>query len=65
MNLGNRVSSSKGSFLINTGFFKYTRNPNFLGEMMLYLSFAGICNHWLAYAIVFWAWASIMAARIY
>eukprot|EP00347_Sterkiella_histriomuscorum_P000149 403376983 len=59
------VDRPKGQFLINDGFFKYSRNPNFLGEMMLYLSFAGVCNHWLAYAIVIWAWISIMAARIY
>lgn len=26
--------------LITTGFFKYTRNPNYLGEMMIYLGFA-------------------------
>ena len=26
--------------LISDGFFKYTRNPNYLGEMMLYSAFA-------------------------
>jgi len=26
-------------FLINDGFCRYTRNPNYLGEMMLYFGF--------------------------
>ena len=62
----NQYNVTKGKpFLITDGLFKYTRNPNFLGEMMLYLSFAAICNHYIAYAIVIYSWVTIMAARIF
>lgn len=32
--------------------FSRTRNPNYLGETLIYWSFAIACDHWLAYAIV-------------
>ena len=32
--------------LINTGFFKLTRNPNYLGEVLIYNSFAIIVDRW-------------------
>ncbi len=51
--------------LIKDGFFKYTRSPNYLGEMMIYLSFASVVNHWIAYAIVVWAWCTIFLARAF
>lgn len=51
--------------LINDGFCKYTRNPNYLGEMMLYLAFALCCNHWLAYLIIVWVWSSLFAMRMF
>ena len=47
--------------LITDGFFARTRNPNYLGEMMIYGGFAALSMHWaphlvnLAYwAFVFW-----------
>lgn len=42
--------------LITDGFFARTRNPNYLGEMMIYASFAALAMHWLPWAIlaVFW-----------
>jgi protein-S-isoprenylcysteine O-methyltransferase Ste14 len=51
--------------LIKDGFFKYTRSPNYLGEMMIYLSFACVVNYWIAYAIVVWAWFTIFLARAF
>ena len=46
--------------LINDGFFKMTRNPNYLGEILIYNSFAIIANGWefwivlaVAYTLVF------------
>ena len=51
--------------LISTGFYKYTRSPNYLGEMMVYMAFAMVVNHWLAYSIVVWAWCTIFAARLF
>jgi len=55
----------KKDYLISEGFFRRTRNPNFLGEMMIYLTFAAICGHWIAYAIVLWSWVSILALRMF
>lgn len=35
--------------LITEGFFKRCRNTNYLGELMIYLSFAMLSMHWLGY----------------
>lgn len=39
--------------LISDGMFKYTRSPNFLGELMIYSSFAVCVGTLEAYAIIF------------
>lgn len=44
--------------LITDGVFAYTRNPNFLGEILIYAAYALLASHWLgwlvlAYAILF------------
>lgn len=36
--------------------FKYNRNPNYTGEMLLYASFAILSGNWLAYTILFTVW---------
>lgn len=43
--------------LITDGFFARTRNPNYLGEMLIYGSFAALTMHWLPWVVlaVFWA----------
>ena len=51
--------------LIKDGFYKYTRSPNHLGEMFIYLSFACVVNHWLAYSVIVWAYCSIFVVRIF
>jgi steroid 5-alpha reductase family enzyme len=38
--------------LITEGFFARSRNPNYLGEILIYLSFALLAMHWLPFAIV-------------
>lgn len=40
-----------GSGLITEGMCRYTRNPNYLGEIMLYSAYAILANHWIAWAI--------------
>jgi protein-S-isoprenylcysteine O-methyltransferase Ste14 len=35
--------------LITDGFFARTRNPNYLGELMIYLGFAMLSMHWIGY----------------
>jgi protein-S-isoprenylcysteine O-methyltransferase Ste14 len=38
--------------LMTGGLFKYTRNPNYLGEILIYASFAFLAGHYLAWAIL-------------
>jgi len=38
--------------LITEGFFSRSRNPNYLGEILIYLSFALLSNHWLPLLIL-------------
>jgi protein-S-isoprenylcysteine O-methyltransferase Ste14 len=45
--------------LITEGMYKYTRNPNYLGEMMLYSAYALLVQHWLAWIILAGVWLII------
>ena len=38
--------------LITEGFFSRSRNPNYLGEILIYLSFAMLAQHWLPFLIL-------------
>ena len=38
--------------LITEGFFSRSRNPNYLGEILIYLSFALLAQHWLPFLIL-------------
>jgi protein-S-isoprenylcysteine O-methyltransferase Ste14 len=38
--------------LITEGLFSRTRNPNYLGEILIYLAYAMMSRHWLPYAIL-------------
>jgi protein-S-isoprenylcysteine O-methyltransferase Ste14 len=38
--------------LISEGVFTYTRNPNYLGEIMIYGTYALLAAHWLGYAVI-------------
>jgi protein-S-isoprenylcysteine O-methyltransferase Ste14 len=37
--------------LIQEGMYRYTRNPNYLGELMLYAAYALLASHWIAWVI--------------
>ena len=44
--------------LMTNGMFRYTRNPNFFGEILIYLSYALLADHWstwlvLCYAVIY------------
>jgi protein-S-isoprenylcysteine O-methyltransferase Ste14 len=45
--------------LIDDGMFRYTRNPNYLGEMMIYGSYALLVGHWIPWAVLAWVWIGI------
>ena len=38
--------------LIDDGFFARSRNTNYLGELLIYLSFSLLAMHWLPYAVL-------------
>ena len=41
--------------LITNGFFARTRNPNYLGELFIYFSYALMARHWLPFVVLaFW-----------
>lgn len=42
--------------------FKYNRNPNYTGEMVLYGSFAILSGNYFAYGILFAVWAFLFYA---
>jgi protein-S-isoprenylcysteine O-methyltransferase Ste14 len=50
--------------LITDGFFARVRNPNYLGEMMLYGSFAAVAGHWQPCAVLAWVWLGIFTPNI-
>lgn len=45
--------------LITDGFFARIRHPNYLGEMILYASFAWLSGHWLPWAVLAWVWGGV------
>mmetsp|Transcript_25692 Transcript_25692/g.39504 ORF Transcript_25692/g.39504 Transcript_25692/m.39504 type:complete len:131 (-) Transcript_25692:28-420(-) len=50
--------------LLNDGLMKYTRNPNYLGEMMIYGSFAGLVDRWEPWAILIAIWSLLFFPRM-
>lgn len=49
--------------LITTGFFARTRNPNYLGELLIYLSYALMARHWLP-LVVLAGWVTSFFVRM-
>lgn len=50
--------------LITDGMFRYIRHPNYLGEMMIYGSFAMMVWHWLAWLVLAWVWIGVFAVNM-
>lgn len=53
------------SGLISDGFFKYTRNPNYLGEILIYSSFVFCSGHLLGFLIFYLAGGAVFTIIIY
>lgn len=45
--------------LITDGFFGRVRHPNYLGEMMIYGSFAFVSAHWSSWTVVGYVWTTV------
>jgi protein-S-isoprenylcysteine O-methyltransferase Ste14 len=50
--------------LITTGFFARVRHPNYLGEMMIYGSYALLVGHWLPWLVLGFVWGLVFATNI-
>ncbi len=50
--------------LITTGVFAYTRNPNYLGEIMIYAAYALLAQHWLGWIVVLYSWMGFFLVRM-
>lgn len=52
------------SSLIQDGFFRYMRHPNYLGEMLVYSAFALMVNHWLPWIVLAAVWLVVFLPRM-
>jgi protein-S-isoprenylcysteine O-methyltransferase Ste14 len=52
------------SGLITDGLYRHVRHPNYLGEMMIYLSFALMVWHWLPFLVLAWVWGGVFAVNM-
>lgn len=50
--------------LITDGVCAYTRNPNYLGEIMIYSAYALMASHWVAWAILGYACLTVFFPRM-
>jgi protein-S-isoprenylcysteine O-methyltransferase Ste14 len=50
--------------LITDGMFRYVRHPNYLGEMMIYGSFALMVWHWLPFVVLACVWSLVFATNM-
>ena len=50
--------------LITEGMFTYVRHPNYLGEMMLYASFALLVQHWIPWVVLAYWWTTVFFVNI-
>ncbi len=50
--------------LITTGMFRHIRHPNYLGEMMIYGSYAIVAWYWIPWAILAWVWIGLFAVNM-
>ena len=52
------------SGLITEGMFKYVRHPNYVGEMMLYVAYALLVQHWLPWVVLAYWWIAIFLVNM-
>ena len=50
--------------LITDGMHRWIRHPNYLGEMMIYASFAMMVWHWFPVLILSWVWLGLFAVNM-
>ena len=50
--------------LITDGMHRWVRHPNYLGEMMIYASFAMLVWHWFPVLVLAWVWLGLFAVNM-
>lgn len=50
--------------LITDGMFRFIRHPNYLGEMLVYASFALMVWHWLPWLVLAFIWICVFAVNM-
>jgi protein-S-isoprenylcysteine O-methyltransferase Ste14 len=50
--------------LITDGLHRYIRHPNYLGEMLIYGSFAMMVWHWFPTLVLAWVWLGLFAVNM-
>ena len=50
--------------LITDGMFRFVRHPNYLGEIMIYGSFAMMVWHWLPFVVLAWVWLGLFLVNM-
>jgi len=50
--------------LITDGMHRWVRHPNYLGEMMIYASFAMLVWHWFPLLVLAWVWLGLFAVNM-
>jgi protein-S-isoprenylcysteine O-methyltransferase Ste14 len=50
--------------LITDGMYRFIRHPNYLGEMLVYASFAMMVWHWLPVLVLAWVWSGIFIVNM-
>lgn len=51
--------------LINNGWFGICRNTNYLGEMMIYGSYAALTQDWISWAILIYVWTLLFGRNMF
>jgi protein-S-isoprenylcysteine O-methyltransferase Ste14 len=46
------------------GMYRFIRHPNYLGEMMIYASFALMVWQWLPVVVLTWIWSGLFAVNM-
>ena len=52
------------SGLITDGIYRFVRHPNYLGEMLVYISFALMIWDWLAVLVLAWIWGGLFVVNM-
>lgn len=50
--------------LITQGFFRYSRHPNYFGEMLIYIAYGMMSGHAQSFYMVLWIWVAVFIPSI-